>query len=83
MCHPPKTCSNVTISEKNKEIIDLTEMPEPSTQKPWKVIGTTHLYSEEEKILKKDHSCFTTAFEATVPRHIGMARSDIAKDCNV
>ena len=52
MCHPSKTCSNVTISEKNKEIIDLTEMPEPSTQKPWKVIGTTHFYSEDEMILK-------------------------------
>ena len=52
MCHPPKTCSNVTISEKNKEIVDLTERPEPSTQKPWKVIGTTHLYSEDEMILK-------------------------------
>ena len=48
MCHPPKTCSNVTISEKNKEIV-----PEPSTQKPWKVIETTQLYSEDEMIIEK------------------------------
>ena len=35
-----------------KELVDLTEMPEPSTQKPWKVIGTTHLYSADKMVLK-------------------------------